>query len=87
MPMAYSTKNKERFAQYVLSVYQLYKESDISDARIVAKKFPEHGIFISYVGWMNIKNGRPKGLPPITEKRFEAALNERLNAHNQQVSG
>jgi hypothetical protein len=54
--MAYNNKNHLKRVALILEVYNEVKESDIPDTRIVAKKFPERGINISYRTLMNYKN-------------------------------
>lgn len=53
--MSYNTRNYIKKAGFIVSVYNLYKHEDVPDTDIVRKKFPNHGIFISYRQWMNIK--------------------------------
>lgn len=60
MLMAYNNSNQKRYIEYVFKVYNQYKAPDVPDSKIVKKKFPEHGIFLSYSGWMNIKNSQLK---------------------------
>lgn len=51
--------NYSKRIQYILEVYERYKEEDVPDTRIVQHVFPKYGIYISYRQWMNIKGMRP----------------------------
>ena len=72
--MAYNRKNYIIRAQYIVSVYEAYKYSDVPDTHIVRNYFPKHQIFINYRQWMNIKNiplpsaGRVK-IEPLTARK------------------
>ncbi|QTE39515.1 hypothetical protein J3L18_10800 [Mucilaginibacter gossypii] len=57
--MAYNSKNNKKKIAHIMSVYQSIKEADIPDTRIVAKRFPEHGINISYRTLMYYKSMKP----------------------------
>lgn len=57
--MAYNGLNYAKKTARIVEVYKSVKESDKPDSTIVAKIFPEHGIFISYRTWMNIKGKKP----------------------------
>lgn len=54
----YNKNNYYKWARYVVEIYNKYKHEDVPDTRIVKNKFPEHGIFITYRQWMNIKGMR-----------------------------
>ncbi|TDX86194.1 hypothetical protein [Epilithonimonas xixisoli] len=60
--MAYNRNNQIKRLQYIISVYQQYKHSDVPDTHILRIHFPKHHIFISYRQWMNIK-GTPVPKP------------------------
>lgn len=74
--MAYNNRQKIKWYQYVISVYELYKKPDIPDTRIVKNYFPLHNIFINYRHWHNIKgmvlprDGRIKVEPLIVPRVF-----------------
>jgi len=53
--MAYNRNNYIKRLQYIISVYEQYKHSDVPDSYIVRNHFPKHHIYINYRQWMNIK--------------------------------
>lgn len=57
--MAYNRTNYNKRVQYIIQVYNKAKERDIPDTRILKSVFPNHGIYISYRQWMNIKAMKP----------------------------
>jgi len=57
--MAYNRANKQKGINYIMSVYQKVKESDIPDTFIVAHIFPKHNIYISYRTFMGYKGLKP----------------------------
>lgn len=56
--MAYNRKNHLKRVAEVMQVYNMYKQPDIPDTRIIANKFPLHGIHISYNTFVNYKRMR-----------------------------
>jgi hypothetical protein len=53
--MAYNKTNYNKRARFIIGVYNMVKNPDVPDTKIVSKEFPKHGINISYRQWMNIK--------------------------------
>lgn len=51
--------NKRKQYQYILQVYNEYKQPDIPDTFIIHKIFPKHHIYISYRQWARIKGVKP----------------------------
>lgn len=54
--MAYNNRNRLRYTEYIIKVYNEVKQPDIPDSFIIRNIFPKHNIYISYRKWMNIKN-------------------------------
>lgn len=54
--MAYHNRNRLKFIEHVIEVYNAEKHHDIPDSYIVRNIFPKHKIYISYRLWMKIKN-------------------------------
>lgn len=65
--MAYNRKNYLKKVRYIVKVYRMYKQPDVSDAKIVREHFPEHGIHIAYSTWMNIKGTPAPKEPPTSQ--------------------
>jgi hypothetical protein len=62
--MAYSRENYLRGVRFIVDVYNMIKQHDIPDTKILKYEFPKHGIFISYRTWMDIKNMKTTELQP-----------------------
>ena len=56
--MAYNKTNYYKRVRYIIQVYNEHKYDDVTDAKIVSKIMPNHGINISYRQWMNIKGAK-----------------------------
>lgn len=54
--MAYHNRNRLKYIEHILSVYNSVKHYDVPDSHIVRHIFPKHNIYISYRNWMSIKN-------------------------------
>lgn len=57
--MAYNRTNYLKTVNYIVDIYNKAKERDKPDTQILRYVFPQHGIYISYRQWMNIKSMKP----------------------------
>lgn len=69
--MAYNSRNRLKYTEHIIEVYNQVKNPDIPDSFIVRNIFPKHHIFISYRKWMSIKNLKPHEQMPCQAKLFD----------------